>query len=175
MVKLKGSQRLFRDMKVAGMLIAAAFMGVLPVGCQSARIGGKGQIIEPSAVIQLVSAGEQAGRFSDGYVTVNYRYTMTGGDLLMAGTITFGDELGMNFDTVNAFDLGLLLGDAQGRVLLQQSLTTTSENSLSSTIHFNAVVFLPRQAACMAFTYNGLVYGAGGESPTSIWLDPVLR
>ncbi len=158
-------------------LLIALSVGVLLTGCQGtmSSTGNKGQTIVPSAQIQLVKAGEQSGRFSDGYVTVTYRCTATEGNLQMSGVVRFGSALVGNFQIVQTFDLGLLLADGQGKVLLQQSLTTAVENNVSDPVNFDTTVFLPPQAGFMAFTYNGMAYGGGGESPTSFWADPVER
>ena len=56
-----------------------------------------------------------------------------------------------------------------------QRLTTAMENSVSDPVNSNTTVFLPPQAAFMAFTYNGQAYEASGESPTTFWADPVER
>ena len=93
----------------------------------------------------------------------------------MNGKVKFGSAINGNFMTVQTFDLGLLLGDATGKVLLQQGLTTAVEADVSSSQDFNATVILPPQAVSMAFSYNGVAYGGGGESPTSFWADPVER
>jgi hypothetical protein len=171
------SARLPKTKALRHVLLTALLMGVFLTGCQGTMLStsNKGQTIVPSAQIQLVKAGEQSGRFSDGYVTVNYKCTATGGNLQMSGVVRFGSALVGNFQIVQTFDLGLLLGDPQGKVLMQQSLTTAVENNVSDQVTFNTTVFLPPQAASMAFTYNGVAYGGGGESPTSFWADPVER
>jgi hypothetical protein len=47
--------------------------------------------------------------------------------------------------------------------------------NVAEPIEFITSVFLPPQAAFMAFTYKGQVYAAEGENPTTIWSDPVVR
>jgi hypothetical protein len=152
-------------------------IGVLLTGCQGTMLSttNKGQTIKPSAQINLVKTGPQSGQFSDGYVTVNYKYTVAAGNLQMSGVVQFGTALIANFLVVQTFELGLLVGDAQGKVLMQQGLTTAGETDVSSSVNFNTPVVLPPQAAIMAFSYNGTAYGSGGESPTSFWADPVER
>jgi hypothetical protein len=157
-------------------LLTLIVAGALLTGCQTTMLtSDKGQSIQPSAQIRVLPEGTQSGTFSDGYVRVTYQYTASPGSLQLAGTITFGDAISMNFNQVETFDLGLLLGDNQGKVLLQQGLTTASAQSSSDSIKFKTTVLLPARTSCMAFTYNGMVYGAGGQSPTSIWADPVVR
>jgi hypothetical protein len=167
----------FRMRHPGYVLLAVLVMVGCLTGCQGTMLStsNKGQTIVPSAQIKLVKAGEQSGRFSDGYVTVNYKYAASGGNLQMSGVVRFGSALSGNFQIVQTFDLGLLLGDVQGKVLMQQSLATAVENNVSDPVNFNTTVFLPPQATSMAFTYNGQAYGGGGESPTSFWADPVER
>ncbi len=173
----RASIQFYRMKHLSGVLLALLVVGVFLTGCQGTMLStsAKGQTIKPAAQIKLVKTGPQSGQFSDGYVTVNYQYTVSGGNLQMSGTVQFGSAITMNFNSVASFDLGLLLGDAQGRVLMQQGLTAASDQSSSSSINFNTPVLLPPRATCMAFTYNGQVFGGGGESPTSIWADPVER
>ena len=177
MTTLRRSLRLSAAKNFGRILLTVLVTWVFLTGCQGtmASATNKGQTIKPSAQIKLVKTGPQSGQFSDGYVTVNYQYTAAGGNLQISGTVQFGSAITMNFNSVATFDLGLLLGDAQGRVLMQQGLTAASDQSSSSSINFNTPVLLPPRATCMAFTYNGQVFGSGGESPTSIWADPVER
>jgi hypothetical protein len=154
-------------------LAAVFFLGA----CQGTMFSTsyKGQSIVSSARIQLVKAGQQSGQFSDGYVTLDYKYNTDGGNLQISGKIKFGSAISGNFQIVETFDLGILLADAQGKILLQQGLATAVGNDVSQAVNFNTVVVLPPRATFMAFTYNGQAYGGGGESPTSFWADPVER
>jgi hypothetical protein len=167
----------YRMKRMSGVLLTLLVVGVFLTGCQGTMLStsAKGQTVQPAAQIKLVKTGPQSGQFSDGYVTVNYQYAASGGNLQMNGAVQFGSAISGNFLVVQTFDLGLLLGDAAGKVLLQQGLTTAVEANVSSSQNFNTAVVLPPQAVCMAFTYNGVAYGAGGESPTSFWADPVER
>jgi hypothetical protein len=156
------------------VLLAVFVIGVFLTGCQG-MLGGKAQTIQKAVQIKVVKTGPQSGKFSDGYVTVNYDYTAANNDLEITGVVQFGSAITGNFVVVQTFDLGLLLADAQGKVLMQQGLATAVESNVSSPVNFNTTVFLPAQAVYMAFTYNGQAYGAGRESPTTFWADPVDR
>ena len=177
MKSLRASIQFYRMKHLSGVLLMLLVVGVFLTGCQGTMLStsAKGQTIQPAAQIKLVKTGPQSGQFSDGYVTVNYKYTASSGSLQMSGVVQFGSAISGNFLVVQTFDLGLLLGDATGKVLLQQGVTTAMEVNVSSSQNFNTTVVLPPQAATMAFTYNGSAYGAGGESPTSFWADPVQR
>ena len=167
----------FHRMKhLSGVLLTLLVVGVFLTGCQGTMLNttNVGQTIKPSARIGLVKAGQQSGQFSDGYVTVNYNYTAASGNLQMSGVVQFGSAITGNFTGVQTFDLGLLLGDAQGRVLMQQGLTASPPINVSSSVNFNTNLLLPPQATSMAFTYNGTAYGTQGD-PTSFWADPVER
>jgi hypothetical protein len=157
------------------LLMSLMVMGAFLTGCQGSMLSGKGQTIQKSAQINLIKMEQQAGQFSDGYVTVNYKYNVAGGNLQMSGVVQFGSAISGNFLVVQTFDLGLLLGDTQGKVLMQQGLTTAVEANVSDSVNFNTTIFLPPQAATMAFSYKGQAYGSGGGSPTSFWADPVDR
>jgi hypothetical protein len=159
---------------VRGVLLTVLVLGVSLAGCQGTMGGIKGQHIQKPAQIALVKTGQQSGKFSDGYVTVKYKYTAAGGNLQISGIASFESAISGNFAIVQTFDLGLLLADDQAKILLQQGLTTAVENSVSDPVNFTNTVFLPPQAAFMAFTYNGQAYG-DGLSPTTFWADPVER
>jgi hypothetical protein len=164
-------------MKHLGCVLFTVLVAVVSLtGCQGTMLNttNVGQTIKPSARIGLVKTGPQSGRFSDGYVTVNYQYTAAGGNLQMSGTVGFGSAITGNYTGVQTFDLGLLMGDAKGRVLMQQGLTASPPVNVSSSINFNTSLLLPPQAISMAFTYNGTVYGTQGDS-ASIWADPVRQ
>lgn len=157
-----------------GVLLTVLVLGVSLAGCQGTMGGIKGQHIQKPAQIALVKSGQQSGKFSDGYVTVKYKYTAADSNLQISGVASFDSAISGNFATVQTFDLGLLLGDDQAKVLMQHGLTTAVENSVSDPVNFNNNVFLPPQAAFIAFTYNGQAYG-DGLSPTTFWADPVER
>jgi hypothetical protein len=177
MKSLRASFECSGSKRLIWVLLTVWVTGLCLAGCQGTMLStsNKGQTIEKSAQVMLVKTGPQAGQFSDGYVTVNYKYTVSGGNLQMSGVVSFGSAISGNFLVVQTFDLGLLLGDATGKVLLQQGVTTAVEVDVSSSQNFNTTVILPPQAVTMAFTYNGVAYGAGGSSPTSFWADPVVR
>jgi hypothetical protein len=169
-----GADRAMHRCRFLAILLVA---GVYLTGCQGTMLNttSVGQTIKPSSRIGLVQAGPQSGRFSDGYVTVEYQYTAAGGNLRMTGVVLFGSAITGNFIMVQTFDLGLLLGDAQGRVLMQQGLTASPPITVSSPISFDVNLMLPPQTASIAFTYSGTAYGEGREDPTSFWTDPVER
>ena len=173
----RGSFEVYRMKRFGCVFFVLLAVGVFLIGCQGTMFSTsyKGQSIQPSAQIKLVKAGQQAGQFSDGYVTVNYRYTAADGNLQMSGVVQFGSAISGNFLVVQTFDLGLLLADTRGKILMQQGLATAVETDVSSSVNFNTTIILPPQTATMAFTYNGQAYGSGGESPTSFWADPVER
>ena len=177
MKSLKASYEFFGSKCLIWVLLTVWVAGVCLTGCQGTMLStsAKGQTIQPPAQIKLVKTGPQSGQFSDGYVTVNYQYTVAGGNLQLSGVVSFGSAISGNFLVVQTFDLGLLLGDATGKVLLQQGITTAVEADVSSSQNFKTTVILPPQAVTMAFTYNGVAYGSGGSSPTSFWADPVER
>jgi hypothetical protein len=174
---LRASFNFSRIKRLSCILLTVLTITVFLIGCQGTMLSttNVGQTIKPSARIELVKTGTQSGQFSDGYVRVNYQYTAAGGNLQISGVVGFGTALIANFRIVQTFDLGLLLADAQGRVLMHQGLTTAMENNVSGSVNFNTTVVLPPQATLMAFTYNGMAVGGGGESPTSFWADPVVR
>jgi hypothetical protein len=135
-----------------------------------------GQTIKPPDRIGFVKTGQQSGQFTDGYATVNYNCTVNGNSMRMSGVVQFSPAIVGNFRTIQSFQISLVLGNSQGRVLTQQGLSAAVENSVSSPVDFNTTVPLPLQAATMAFSYNGTAYGGvGSDSPTSFWADPVER
>lgn len=158
------------------VLLLVWMAGVCLAGCQGTLTRGNvGQTIQPSAQIKIVKTDPQSGVFDDDYVTVKYKYIASEGSLQVSGSVRFDSAISENFLVVQTFDLGLLLGDETGKVLLQQGLTTAVEADVTSSQSFHTTVILPPQAVTMAFTYNGMAFGSGGTSPTSFWSDPVVR
>lgn len=177
MKSFRASPGSFGSQRLIWVLLMVWVTGMCLIGCQGTLLSasGKGQTIQPSAQIKIVQTDPQSGLFSDDYVSVKYKYTASGGNLQISGSVRFESAIRGNFLIVQTFDLGLLLGDETGKVLLQQGLTTAVEADVSSSQNFHTTVILPPQAVTMAFTYNGVAFGSGGTSPTSFWADPVVR
>jgi hypothetical protein len=170
----------FSKMKsVNGLPLAFLIMGLLLAGCQGTlptapQQSMKNQTLQKSSQIPLVSSRESSGHFQDGYVKVSYRSTPTGDSLNVSGSVWFGDAVVMNYLFVDTFHMDMLVADAQGKIVSQQSIATAVNLNVTESIEFITSVFLPPEATCMAFTYTGRVHGLG-ESPMAIWSYPVVR
>lgn len=138
------------------------------------NVFSQGKTLNPANQIVLSSQGQQSGQFSAPDLTVNYTYVLTGGNIQLTGTVQFGMTIQANYSTVQTFQLGLALADAQGNVLGQQGLTTSSGNNVGDPINFSKTVPVPAQASSMAFTYTGQAYssGRGGPDPTNFFFYP---
>jgi hypothetical protein len=175
----RASSGSFRMKRVKGFPLAVLIMGIFLTGCQgtlpaSPQQSMKDQTLQKSSQIPLVMPGGSSGHFQDGYVKVSYRYVPAGDSLDISGTVWFEDAVVMNYLFANTFHMDILLADAQGKVVSQQSIATAVEINVTESIAFITSVFLPPQATYMAFTYTGQVHSVG-ESPVAIWSYPVVR
>ncbi len=159
-------------------LLALVLMGLFILSCQGTLPVRTqpmiGQTILKSSQIPLDKSGESSGNFRDGYVKVSFKYRPVGDGLKMSGSVWFEDAVLMNYLFVNTFHMDILLADDRGRVLSQQSIATAVNMNVTDSIDFITSIFLPPQAAYVAFTYTGQVHGVE-ESPTSIWYYPFAR
>jgi hypothetical protein len=161
------------------LLLAVLIVGTFLPACQgtSSNIQQQSmmaQTLQKSSLKQLDRSGQSTGNFQDGYVKVSYRYTPGEDGLRISGSVWFGDAIVMNYLFVGTFHMDILLADAQGQVVSQQSLATALNMNVADSIEFMTTVSLPPQANYMAFSYTGRVHGLG-ESPMAIWYYPVVR
>jgi hypothetical protein len=170
---------MFFGMKsVSSFLLVFLTIGIFLVGCQGTLPASQqsmiNQTIQKGSQIPLKESGDSSGHFQDGYVKLSYQYASTGDGIKFTGSVWFEDAIIMNYLFVDTFHLDLLLADAQGKVVSQQSIATASNMNVTDSIDFITPVILPSQATCIAFAYTGRVHGLG-ESPMSIWSYPFVR
>jgi hypothetical protein len=163
----------------SSFLLVVLIMGLFLTGCQGTlpaipQQSMTGQSLQKPSQIPLDQSGGSSGHFQDGYVKVSYRYAPGGDGLNVSGTVWFGDAVVMNYLIVDTFHMDILLADAQGRIVSQQSIATAVNMNVTESIDFITSVFLPPQVTCMALTYTGRVHGLG-EGPVAIWYYPVVR
>jgi hypothetical protein len=176
---VEAASRSSRMKRLSVLLLAVLIAGTFLPACQgtSSNIQQQSmmaQTLQKSSLKPLDRSGQSTGNFQDGYVKVGYRYTPGEEGLRVSGSVWFGDAIVMNYLFVDAFHMDILLTDAQGRVVSQQSIATASNMNVTDSIEFMTTVSLPQQANYMAFSYTGRVHGLG-ESPMAIWYYPVVR
>jgi hypothetical protein len=148
-------------------------IGVFLVGCQGSLLTTqeRGQRVKNGKEILLSESGQQTGQYRTDDLTIAYRYTRTGNQLQISGTLRFNDPIQIMFSTVNAFSLALILADAQGIVLAQQPLTTANGENPREPVSFSKTVVIPSQTVSFAFSYTGVALGAGSDKSRSNFWD----
>ncbi len=137
--------------------------------------------VAQTQLIPLVAGGPQQGTFQSQYLTINYSYTFSQGQLTASGTLNFDDSLTMNYPGLRHFYLELVLADGQGNVIQRSMVTlqsgfTWGDNDALAASSFSAQLTVPAGAASMTFYYNGATQGSrGGGFGTSFWYDPMSR
>lgn len=138
--------------------------------------GYRGDKIQAGYQIPIKS-GEHTGAYRTNDVSVNYRYLKSGDDLNMSGTVRFVGGIPMNFNYVDYFHLGMLLGNSEGAILSNHGLTSASWVNLtgpSDQVHFSRNLVLPPKTTVMAFTYTGQASEGGAGGNTQFWQYPIV-
>ena len=153
-------------------VLALLVMGLFLAGCQGSMLTAKGHALDKSQQIMISKGGQQSGQYVSGDLSINYQYTRSADSLQIAGVVQFDSSISGNYNTINQFELSLMLADAQGTVLKQQVLTSADDNNPSTPINFSVTLSLPAQCESMAFAYEGQVSGVQ-TGPVSIGRYPV--
>jgi hypothetical protein len=162
---------IFRVKNLTYVLLNGFLLAFFLTGSHAAGTS-KGQTIKQSAQIMIKQDGQQSGKYTSSDLIVDYNYTADGKTLQMSGVVKAAPSLAANYSNVNRFYLGLLLADAQGKVLQREPLATYTGGKLRTGLDFKANLSLPPQAACMAFMYNGQLTG-GGSGPYVFSGNPI--
>ena len=172
-MKGSGSVWVFSRMKRrSSAVLALLMMGTFLAGCQGSMLTAKGHALDKTRQIMISKGGQQSGQYVSGDLSINYQYTRSADSLQIAGVVQFDSSISGNYNTINHFELSLMLADAQGTVLKQQVLTSADDNNPSTPINFSVTLSLPAQCESMAFAYEGQVSGVG-TGPVSIGRYPV--
>jgi hypothetical protein len=153
-------------------VLALLVMGVFLAGCQGSMLTAKGKPMDKSQQIMISKGGQQSGQYVSADLSVNYNYMQTADSLQISGIVQFDSSISGNYNTINNFELSLLLADTQGTVLKQQGLTSAYDNNPSTPINFSVTMSVPAQCESMAFAYEGQVSGVQ-TGPVSIGRYPV--
>jgi hypothetical protein len=152
------------------MLLTLSATVALLVGCQGSLFNVSGKSIPYNDRLALKTGGEQTGQYKADEFTIDYRYSRTGDQFKISGTVRFSYSMQGNFTTVNTFSLVLLLADGQGTILGQQPLTTAYDQDTRDPVTFEKTTTIPYPTAMMAFNYTGAASGEGGAgSPSAFW------
>ena len=167
-----------------------ALVALLPfalLGCASTILtpGFRGGKIQPGYQIPIKS-GEHQDFYTTDDLSINYHYIRDGDDLKISGVVNFASGTQLNFNVVDYFNLGLLLGNSKGEILSSQGLVSASWVNLTgpnNQLHFSDNIKLPANSMLMAFTYTGQASEGGlssggdesGGGNTQFWQYPIVR
>lgn len=165
---------MFRDLcrRSVVSVVLAVLLAIFLAGCQGSMLTAKGHALDKTRQIMISKGGQQSGQYVSGDLSINYQYTRSADSLQIAGAVQFDSSISGNYNTINHFELSLMLADAQGTVLKQQVLTSADDNNPSTPINFSVTLSLPAQCESMAFAYEGQVSGVQ-TGPVSIGRYPV--
>ena len=143
-----------------------------------------GKNIRPGFQIALESDGTHSGLYQSDDLSVHYRYTRKGDSFKIAGTVSFATGTVVNFNYVDYFNLGLLIGDSDGKILSNNPIVSTSWVNLTLAnrqVHFSRSFDISPNAAVMAFTYTGQATeggnggGENGGGNIQFWQYPIVK
>jgi hypothetical protein len=173
-MKILGLVRESCAMKGAGgVCLTVILAGAFLAGCQGSLFTAKGHMLQAAEQIMISKAGQQSGQYTSDDLTMGYTYARTGDSLRISGAVQFASSVTGNFLTINTFELGLLLADAQGKILQQHGLTTALAANSSNPIDFSITLSLPPGCESMAFTYNFQATDPDERRPSTFWQYPV--
>lgn len=160
-------------------------VGLGGYGCSATVLTANyvGAKIGPGRQISL-QPGENSGNYRNDDLTIAYHYLNSGRELRIWGKVTFASATQLNFNVVDYFNLGLLLGDSQNQILSHHGLVSVSWVNLTGpndAVHFSRIVKLPTDTSVMAFTYTGQASEGGsgdaedGGGNTQFWEYPIVK
>jgi hypothetical protein len=153
---------------VIGLLVLALQSGPVPAFAA-------GETVSPQDLIPL-GQGQKVGIWKGNDITVDYKLATGQHDIDISGTARFNDNIAMNFDFLNDFNLRAVFTDREGRIIGSQNLAT-NRGSLAPTGNaestpFRAKLTPPPGTADIAFGYQGTAVTndeGGGGGPTRFW------
>lgn len=154
---------------------AAAFCTILLLSSQAMPFAlSKGVVLERDR-IPLPGDSPQNAVWETRDLRVDYRFSRSGNQLRISGTLKLADSVRYNASRLVDFYMGLIFVGGQGRVLQMRGLATSGYPGLDEPMHFNASLAIPADAASMAFTYRGEAAESGEESGSvfSFWEYPI--
>jgi hypothetical protein len=145
------------------LLILLLVCGSLLLGCQGLAPGYKGSKISEGYRIPLVDGSKVVDYYRTPDLTLDYQYRKDQNQMKLSGQVQFASRIQMNFTTVRYFHLSVIFADAQGNVLQNRGLLTTSYEDPDDPLRFASNVALPPGATYMAFYYTGEARAGGGS------------
>lgn len=161
--------KMIRSRFSLSVLFVPLVLGLLLAGYQGT---GAAASINQAQLIMLGTGTQLDGQFNANELTVYYKYTRSGGNAQVSGTVQFQPPILANYSMLSSFELSLVFTDAQGNELFRQVVNNSIEADVNDEINFKTSVAVPPGAAAMSFSYTGQAYGPGSP-PTNFSLNPV--
>jgi hypothetical protein len=162
-------------------LLATIGVVALLFGCQTLSFDPRGHVVPEAQRITIPESGERIGAYKTEDLTVAYKMVRAAGRLSVSGEIRFTDRIAENFPLVLYFHLGVILIDAQGKVLDMVGLTSAANYATQYSIlpeypiTFTTSVVVPDNVTAVAFNYTGKAMDNAGPEGGSMdfWEYPV--
>ncbi|MCK8600257.1 hypothetical protein [Desulfoferrobacter suflitae] len=136
------------------MLILVSLIVGVPLAGGAAHAS---QQVDP---IEL-SLGKGTGSRQTEDVVIEYRFSVSAGTLTVSGKVGFTAQVSDTFNTVDYFNLRIVLFDRAGKRLdMMELLTKTDFSSRSGALNFGKVLALPQGASAFTFAYAGQAHSA---------------
>jgi hypothetical protein len=134
----------------------------------------RGVVLEPDR-ITLPGNAEEKAVWETRDLKVDYRFSRSGGQLRISGTVRLDDSIRYNATSLWDFHIGVIFTDGHGRVLQMRGLATTGFPGIDEPMYFNTSFSVPAGATSMALYYQGQAKdtGNGSGSLFSFWQYPI--
>ncbi|MBL0713744.1 MAG: hypothetical protein JJV98_08580 [Desulfosarcina sp.] len=142
-------------------LIAAVFLWVMPVGCQTPGAARIGRNVPATNQIMLKPGGPHAGTFVTRDMTINYEFRVANGTLNVSGTMD------LRFRDVDKLTMTLFYLDENGTVFDYFSFFTRPRLAVMGRVmdnRFNREFELPAEAAAFSIGYTGRTRATSSRS-----------
>ncbi len=131
-------------------MLVLIFLAVL--GC-----AGVVSSIPPERRISLVEAENNQGNFSNGSLTIQYNYSLTGGNLVVGGSNMMLAGKATYRDRFNSLDIYVAFLDTAGTVLQKKSIYSSGYRSGEGRVSnraFQETLEVPAGSEAITFTYS---------------------
>ncbi len=143
-----------------------------------------GKNIKPGFQIPIDSSGTQSALYQSDDLSISYTYKRNGDNFKITGAVNFSSGTVLNFNYVDYFNLGLLIGDSDGKILSDNPIVSASWVNLTVSnrqVQFSRSFNISPNAAVMAFTYTGQASeggsggGENGGGNIQFWQYPIVK
>jgi hypothetical protein len=150
------------------------FLVLFLVGCQASVGYYRGATALPETIVSLVGQGEDAQRWQDLYVVIDYKFNEKGGQLEIEGVFDFADFPQGLLLFSRFFELRLFLLDKNNQVLDDHDLIWASGFVQNQRTPFKKTIPIPQNAVAVSFGYTGTLVDEDGAHE-QVWKLPQVR